>query len=89
MQGQSTISAFLTTLYISHLERQPELLAITTSLLRPKVISVSVDYDKDFVVEIIGAGDKHSALIINMTTTLVTVGVCHCYDFLVRLLEQT
>ena len=53
------------------------------------MISVSVDYDKDFVVEIIGAGDKHSALIINMTTTLVTVGVCHCYDFLVRLLEQT
>ena len=48
--------------------------AITANLLRSRAIFVFVDHNEGFMVDIVGAGDGHSAFNISMMTTIVAAG---------------
>ncbi|KAI0049463.1 anthranilate phosphoribosyltransferase TrpD [Auriscalpium vulgare] len=70
------IGAFLTALHIHRIERRPEILAAAASLLRSRALTVAIeDWDKDFVVDIVGTGgDGHNTFNVSTTAAVVAAG---------------
>lgn len=70
------IGAFLTGLHIYRVERRPASLAAAAEVLRDRALDAAVvDYDKDFVVDIVGTGgDGHNTFNVSTTAGVVAAG---------------
>ncbi|KDQ49913.1 hypothetical protein JAAARDRAFT_186692 [Jaapia argillacea MUCL 33604] len=70
------IGSFLTALHVNRIERRPESLAAAAQILRDRAVKAVVeDYDKDFVVDIVGTGgDGHNTFNVSTTAAIVAAG---------------
>ncbi|KAF9221045.1 anthranilate phosphoribosyltransferase, TrpD [Gyrodon lividus] len=70
------IGAFLAAMHIERVERRPENLAAAADVLRARALKAAIeDYDKDFVVDIVGTGgDGHNTFNVSTTAAVVAAG---------------
>ncbi|TDL18367.1 anthranilate phosphoribosyltransferase, TrpD [Rickenella mellea] len=68
--------SFLTALHLSRLDRRPEMLAAAAQVLRDRALQADIeDWDKDFVVDIVGTGgDGHNTFNVSTTAAVVAAG---------------
>ncbi|EIM86242.1 anthranilate phosphoribosyltransferase TrpD [Stereum hirsutum FP-91666 SS1] len=70
------IGAFLMALHLLRIERRPEMLAAAADVLRKRALKAAIeDWDKDFVVDIVGTGgDGHNTFNVSTTAAVVAAG---------------
>ncbi|KAI0060447.1 anthranilate phosphoribosyltransferase TrpD [Artomyces pyxidatus] len=70
------VGSFLTALHLHRIERRPENLAAAADILRKRALTVAIaDWDKDFVVDIVGTGgDGHNTFNVSTTAAIVAAG---------------
>ena len=70
------VAAFLTAMHLLGVDRRAEVLAAVAGILRERAVRANViDYDKDFVVDIVGTGgDGHNTFNVSTTAAIVAAG---------------